>query len=289
MKTPLSKSERQVLCEVVENVDLAPETPGHFRLTVNAPYIAENAASGQFIHILPPSERDLLRRPISIMGVDCDSGNVTVLYRIIGEGTRLISQAMAGDKLDIIGPLGNGFPIIPDRPAVLFGGGVGIPPLAFLSRKLAESRKGQPVRIILGAREPELIICLGDFAEIGLKPDIFVETGLEEAKKLFGSTAQSVHEGLITCAFDELSDAETKSGAVVYACGPIPMLKAVSDKSLNLGLDCYVSLENKLACGLGACLGCSIPVNNDDGDIHYERVCTEGPVFNASRVAFDKM
>jgi dihydroorotate dehydrogenase electron transfer subunit len=273
----------------MENTDLAPETPGHFRLTVKAPYIAENAAPGQFIHILPSSESDLLRRPISIMGVDSDSGIVTMLYRVIGEGTRSISQAKAGDKLDIIGPLGNGFPIITDRPAILFGGGVGIPPLAFLSKKLVDSGKGVSVRIILGAREPELIICLEDFSKIGLKPDIYVESGLEGGKKLFGSLALSVHEGLITCAFDELSDSETKSGAVVYACGPIPMLKAVAYKSLNLGLDCYVSLENKLACGLGACLGCSIPVKNDDGDIHYERVCTEGPVFNASRVAFDKM
>jgi dihydroorotate dehydrogenase electron transfer subunit len=289
MKVPLSKTERQLLCDVVENVNLAPETPDHFRLTVHAPYITENARPGQFLHILPPSQSDLLRRPISIMGLGHDSGNVAVLYKVIGEGTRLISNVKPGDKLDIIGPLGNGFPVIADKPAILFGGGVGIPPLVFLASQLVDSRKGEAVKIILGAREPGLIICLDDFAKIGLKPDIYVESGADDAKKLFGSTARSVHEGLITRAFDEMSDAETISGPVVYACGPIPMLKAVSQKSESLGLDCYVSLENKLACGLGACLGCSIPVKSDDGSIIYERVCTEGPVFDASRVAFDKI
>ena len=289
MNNPSSKTGRQILCDVVENVELTPYTPDHFRLTVDAPYIADNAKPGQFIHILPPSGSDLFRRPISIMKIDPDYGHVTVVYRIIGEGTRLISGVRMGERLDLIGPLGNGFPILSNRPAVLMGGGVGIPPLVFLARELIHSNKAQSLKVILGAREPGLIICMDEFQKMEIRPDIYVESGIEKVRELFSDRAGRVEDGLITHAFDEIFDGDTVSKAVIYACGPIPMLNVVVKNAADRGLECYVSLENKLACGLGACLGCSVPVRDEDSQIKYERVCTEGPVFDGSRVAFDRM
>lgn len=294
MNNPHVKSERLIECEVVENVDLSPANPGHFRLTINAPYIAENAKPGQFIHILPPSDADLLRRPISILGIDKESGDVTVLYRVIGDGTRLISKAGEGEKLDVIGPLGNGFPIFKDRSAILMGGGVGIPPLVYLAGELAGSMPasvdtGSQIRVILGARDTELLICVDDFIDMGIEPVVYLETGHDIAKKDPGDRIRNIHDGLITGFFETISDAGQNPGPVVYACGPIPMLKAVAKLASEHGLECYVSLENKLACGLGACLGCSISVRDEAGNIKYERVCTEGPVFDASYVAFDLM
>jgi dihydroorotate dehydrogenase electron transfer subunit len=286
MKNPEARIERQLACEVVENSELAPANPDHFRLTINAPYIAANAKPGQFIHILPPSENDMLRRPLSIMDADRKSGSVTVIYRVIGEGTRIISQVKPGKMLDIIGPLGNGFPIMADKPAILLGGGVGIPPLVFLAKMLME--RNADVKAVVGAREPCFIICLDDFTAMGLKPDIFVEDKLAQARDLFGKSAGRVEEGLITRIFEGFKS-RAGGNPVIYACGPIPMLKAVAGHSKKIGLECYVSLENKLACGLGACLGCSIPVRKDGEKIEYRRVCTDGPVFDASMVDFDKL
>ncbi|MCK4721437.1 dihydroorotate dehydrogenase electron transfer subunit [bacterium] len=293
MKNPTPRTEQHLLCEVVSNVHLAPINPGHFRLTLHAPYFAELAVPGQFIHILPPSENDLLRRPISILDADPESGNVIVLYRVIGDGTRLISEVRQGDKLDIIGPLGNGFKI-PDRKSVaLFGGGIGIPPLVYLARKLLNAGLSpgnaldRSIQVYLGVREPEFLICLDDFTNLGINPVIYTETGLSKIRDHYGNSTPTINGGLITKAFDDYPD--NWEHTIIYACGPVPMLKAVSEHADSLGLECYVSLENKLACGLGACLGCSIPVRNSDGTVHYERVCTEGPVFNSPRIAFDLM
>ena len=109
----------------MDNVDLAPAHPGHFHMTLDSPWLAENSRPGQFVHILPPDTNDMLRRPFSIESVDVSKKHVTIFYRVVGEGTRLLSGAAPGDMLDIIGPLGNEFPIELNQPAVLVGGGVG--------------------------------------------------------------------------------------------------------------------------------------------------------------------
>ncbi len=254
---------------IVENLDLSPRHPEHFRLTLEAPWIAEHASPGQFIHVLPPGRQDMLRRPFSIMTASAPTGRIHVIYRVVGEGTALLASSKSGDKLDVIGPLGNGFPIDAGHPAVLVGGGLGIPPLVFLANEL-----GKP-RVFLGAKDAGTLVCAEYFRELEIETCLATEDG-------------SVgFEGIVTEAIADLNDFDEES--VVYACGPIPMLKTVGEWSADSGFKCYVSLENKVGCGIGICLGCSIPIREEDGSIHYERVCCDGPVFDASRVAFDLM
>jgi dihydroorotate dehydrogenase electron transfer subunit len=273
---------RRIIAEAVECIDLAPVHPGHFRLAMDAPEVASDAHPGQFIHVLPPSTDLMLRRPFSILSADRPNGLVTILFRVIGEGTRMISEIGEGGKVDIIGPLGNGFPIDSDHPALLVGGGVGIPPLVFLAQKMIsdgfspdpDSQKS--ITVMVGAKDLATLVCYDDFHDAGIDPIIATEDGSAGVK------------GLVTDAMDRASDA-IRRDTVVYACGPIPMLKAIAEWSAKHGLKCIVSLENKLGCGIGACLGCSIPVRDESGNVVYERVCCDGPAFDAGRVAFDLM
>jgi len=261
------------ISRILENRDIAPVNPGHFVLSLDAPEISKAARPGQFIHILPPGNSDLLRRPISIIDANPANGSVKILLRVIGDGTRLIAESRVGEELDIIGPLGNGYTIYKDRPVVIVGGGVGIPPLLFLARKMLDARIKPEV--LLGARDMQTLICVEEFESLGLSPEITTEDGSVGTK---GFVTEIMGRGSI------------KSNPVVYSCGPIAMLKAVYQKACDLDwTDCYVSLENKLGCGVGACLGCSIPVYDINGGIYYERVCMEGPVFEASMVAFEKI
>jgi dihydroorotate dehydrogenase electron transfer subunit len=270
-----------MLAEVVERIDLAPAHPGHFRIVLEAPWVAERAQPGQFIHVLPQSAELMLRRPFSIMAVNRSEGSVTIVFRVIGEGTSILSRESAGRILDIIGPLGNGFPMRTDRPAVLVGGGVGIPPLVFLAESLiggglsSRPEDEKSIRVFLGARDLPTLVCLDDFRKIGIRPAIATEDGSEGVP------------GTVTDALNAGHSFRKKT--VVYACGPIPMLAAVAKWSKDRDFECWVSMENKLGCGIGACLGCSIPIRDSEGNVHYERVCCDGPAFDASHVAFDLM
>jgi dihydroorotate dehydrogenase electron transfer subunit len=270
---------KRVLAEVVECENLAPAHPGHFRLIINSEFIASIARPGQFVHILPESAELMLRRPISIMSVDKSIHTVSVIFRVIGEGTNILSKLNAGDIVDTIGPLGNGFEIDPHSPAVIIGGGVGIPPLVFLAEKLKSSgfstdpNQKKSMRVFLGARDQETLVCLKEFRALGIRPTI---------------TTEDASEGMPGFVTDALRAGHNYSGDIVYACGPLPMLRAVSKWADEWGLKCFISMENKLGCGFGACLGCSIPVRDGD-NVHYERVCVEGPAFDSKRVAFDLM
>jgi len=276
MAKPVSIKGRQELTRVVSSVDLAPEHPDHFKLTINSPWIAANAVAGQFVHVLPPSGSEMLRRPFSIMSADPESGDVTFLYRVIGGGTSLMASLHDGDTLDCIGPLGNGFPVDIERPAILAGGGVGIPPLVFLAKTFIDAGfTNEKLKVFLGARDEATLVCMDEIHELGLDQVLATEDGSAGLR------------GLITDAMTQSEQYDPDS--IVYSCGPIPMLAAIAKWSSDRTLTCYVSLENKLGCGIGACLGCSIPIREPDESVHYERVCCDGPAFDASRVAFDLM
>jgi dihydroorotate dehydrogenase electron transfer subunit len=281
MESARKPHAQRLLAEVAECTDLAPHHPAHFRITLNAPFAAETASPGQFIHILPKSTELMLRRPFSVMAANPETGNVTIVFRVIGEGTRVISKCREGDIVDIIGPLGNGFPIYPEHPAILAGGGIGIPPLVFLAERLIKSGletnpdAAKSLRVFLGSRDLSTLVCLDEFRSLGLKPVIATEDG------------SAGIPGLVTTALD--AGHNFHPGTMVYSCGPIPMLHAIARWSRARDFKCFVSMENKLGCGIGACLGCSIPIRETSGEIHYERVCYEGPAFDAGRVAFDEM
>lgn len=224
-------------------------------------------APGQFVEVQVEGSRDvMLRRPISVHDVDEEAGTMTLLIQIVGNGTRKLAELQPGDKLNMVYPLGHGFSLTPapspsgegsKMSALLVGGGAGIAPLLHLSKKLKE--RGVDCTILLGGRTAELIPVRDEFAPFG-RLCIATDDG------------SLGHKGLVVehPAFSENYD-------IIYTCGPTPMMKAVARSAAQRGIRCEVSLENMMACGVGACLCCVT-----DTDLGHRCVCKDGPVFDIS-------
>lgn len=239
----------------------------HFTVRLAAPEIARACRPGQFLHLLPGETLDpLLRRPISISRVSRDEGWVEFIYRVVGVGTHLLAEARPGSILNVMGPLGTPFTLERDVSRhILVGGGVGIPPMLFLAETLRQTRAPEDITVLLGGRTADFILCEEDFESIGTPPRIITDDGTRG------------RQGLVTHLLDEaLSETD---GATVYACGPVPMLRAVARVAESHGRPCQVAFEARMACGVGACLSCVIPTTTG-----YQRVCTEGPAFPAESV-----
>jgi dihydroorotate dehydrogenase electron transfer subunit len=241
-------------------------TPEVIRLTVNAPKIAAAAKPGQFVMARPGEGLDpLLRRPFSIHSVHSD-GTLSLLFKIIGKGTRLMAAMNPGTALSLIGPLGKGFNLHPQGPFCMIGGGMGIAPLYFLAQTFRQSEyreNNQPV--LLGSQtQAELLLLAEEFSELGYS----VLTATDD-----GTLG---HQGFVTELLDEI----LRKIKQVYVCGPIPMMRTVALKCRDAGVDCQVSLETHMACGLGACLGCTFPATGSG----YKHVCKDGPVLSADEV-----
>ncbi len=238
--------------------------PGYFRMELDCPEIAAAGAPGQFVMVrVTEALSPLLRRPFSISDVDA-GGSIALLIRVVGEGTRILSEKKAGESVDVLGPLGKGFDIGGlSGPALLVGGGIGAAPLIFLARRLAE--KGVPGRVLLGGRTAADILCAPVFESLGMEAETATEDGSLGRK------------GLVT---ELLAQALTPgaSAFTVFSCGPEGMLKAVAGMCRRSGAACQLSLEAAMACGMGACLGCATP-RSGGGYLH---VCTDGPVVSAS-------
>ncbi|WP_035245911.1 dihydroorotate dehydrogenase electron transfer subunit [Desulfogranum mediterraneum] len=240
-------------------------TPDIIRVSLLAPTIARAARPGQFVMVAAGSSRDpLLRRPFSIHNVTAD-GEVVLLYKIVGQGTRLLAQLRVGQSIDLVGPLGKGFSLSPDTPACLVGGGMGIAPLLFLAKALCSSPRPQEHAILLGARtRDELAPLVEDFRELGYPVHAATDDGS------YG------HHGFVTELFQEHSTPAHE----VCVCGPTPLMAAIARQCLQAGNRCQASLETHMACGLGACLGCTIQAQGGG----YKHVCKHGPVFDANEV-----
>ncbi len=205
---------------------------------------------------------------------------MAVLYEIRGRGTALLAEKKPGDLVDVIGPLGTGF-TLPDSPTqqiVLVGGGIGAPPLSFLASTIAKSFGCERLTTMIGAQTAEKHICADEFR--GLSVD-------DNACLLATDDGSCGHSGLVTDILRERLKSESLISPMIYACGPTPMLKAVALIAKEYHLKCQVSLEAKMACGVGACMGCVIKVHNGGG-CKYVRVCHEGPVFDAEEVVWDE-
>ncbi len=222
--------------------------------------IANEAMPGQFISVYTKNPSRLLPRPISI----CETGKdrLRIVYRVAGDGTREFSTYAEGDSVDILGPLGNGFPL-KDEPAILIGGGIGIPPLL----QLAKTLKGEKC-IVLGYRNADMFLDK-ELAEYG-RVIIATDDGSAGTK---GNVIDAINE-------------QGVSGSVIYACGPTPMLKGVKAYADKAGIEAYISLEERMACGVGACLGCVCRSadTDDHSRVKNKRICKDGPVFRASEV-----
>lgn len=225
--------------------------------------IAQTAKAGQFISIYCNDGSRILPRPISICEIDKEDGAIHVVYRVAGKGTDEFSKLHTGNQLEIVGPLGNGFPKKSQK-AFLIGGGIGIPPMLQLAKEL-ECEK----QMVLGFRDELFLI--EEFKKQG-EVYIATEDGSNGTK---GNVLDVIRE-------NELS------ADIIYACGPTPMLRALKEYAIEHDIECWISMEEKMACGIGACLACVCQSKNKDehSNVNNKRICKEGPVFRAREVEF---
>lgn len=264
--------------QVVENRVVAP---GHFVMTLRLPGSFAEPAAGQFVMIRDPDRAEpLLPRPISVYGFQREGGHATMnlLCRVAGLGTSLFSALPPGRAVTVLGPLGRGFEIAPDvRNLLLVGGGVGAAPLALLLQggRLPESCFGKGrVTAYLGAATAELLTGLSRFAGF---------CDLRTATDDGSSGYRGPITGLLAAELAEYDDEET----LILACGPHAMVRSLARLLLGRNIRCQVSLEERMACGLGACLGCVVAIREGEGGAAYRRVCHDGPVFDLQELLFD--
>lgn len=255
-----------------ENVTVVSQkqiADGIFDLVLQTKEIATHAKAGQFVSVYSNDASKLLPRPISLCGIDREAGTLRLVYRVTGEktGTEEFSKLEAGDSIRIMGPLGNGFTVEPGKKAFLIGGGIGVPPMLQLAKEIKASGVAE-FQTIMGYRNAQTFL-LDEFKEHG---DAFAAT--ED-----GSVGT---KGNVIDAIKALG----LKADVIYACGPTPMLRALKAYAQEQNMECYVSMEERMACGIGACLACVC--NSTEKDAHSnvknKRICKEGPVFNAKEV-----
>lgn len=222
--------------------------------------IAKEAVPGQFISVYTGNDAKLLPRPISICEIN--GTYLRIVYRIAGEGTKEFATYKAGDAISILGPLGNGFPQ-KNESAILVGGGIGIPPMLQLAKEL----KGEKV-IVLGYRDSNMF--LKDELEKHGRVVIATDDGSVGTK---GNVIDAIKEQKVT-------------GNVIYACGPTPMLRGLKQYAMENNIEAWISLEERMACGVGACLGCVCKTKevDDHSKVNNRRICKDGPVFLATEV-----
>jgi len=243
---------------------------GYFIQALRCPEIAQQAQPGQFVMVAARESIDpLLRRPMAVYGLLRDGATpvgITILVQRCGRGTSLMSQARPGDWTRVLGPLGRPFePVAGDLEHVLVMGGVGAAPFPLLAARLCAA--SQRVHAFVGGRSHDNILCVDEFESLGVSVEVSTEDG-------------SVgHRGLVT---DPLSEyLQGRSPVALYSCGPTAMMRAVDEIARRHGAAHQVSLEAPMGCGIGVCLSCVVPVRDGDG-WRYQRICREGPVFNAA-------
>lgn len=241
----------------------------YFKIRILAGDMAENAIPGQFVNVRVNQTHDpLLRRPFSIYLASAEEGWIELLVKRVGRGTELLSQLKVGDQIDVLGPLGRGFDIAKVETAILVGGGIGIAPLVFLARDLSIFPKN--IYFFQGFQNKTEVCCLEDLASLNVVPVVTTDDGSYGKKGLVTETVRQF-----------LKTREIQTGIEIFACGPEPMLKELSNIADEYNLNAQFSLETRMACGIGACMGCAIPTF--DGE-NYKLVCKDGPVFKNHEV-----
>ncbi len=228
---------------------------------------AASAKPGQFISMYTNDGTKLLPRPISICEIDKANGRLRVVYRVTGEktGTKEFSEMKAGDTIPVVGPLGNGFPLekAEGKKAFLMGGGIGVPPILELAKQLNCEKQ-----IVVGYRDEH--------------------TFLKEQFEANGTLYISTEDGSVGTKGNVMhAIAENNLSAdIIYACGPTPMLRAIKNYAEENGIECHISLEERMACGIGACLACTCKSKEKDhhSNVNNKRICKDGPVFLSTEV-----
>ncbi|MCX5687847.1 MAG: dihydroorotate dehydrogenase electron transfer subunit [Candidatus Omnitrophica bacterium] len=250
----------------------------YYKMVLDAPYIARTAKPGQFVQIkCSDSLEPFLRRPFSIHRVN---GNIEILYETVGKSTEILSRKKEGDFLYILGPLGNGFSLTYDSHpsetrgsklnleprAIIIAGGVGVAPLVYLAEELA--KKHIKTIVLIGAKTKDLILCEKDFKKTAHEVYVSTDDGT------YGS------QGFVSKLFHKiLKTVESRFDTVVYVCGPQGMLRCIAEICQERNFECQVSLEEKMACGIGVCLGCVVKTKTGN-----KLACKDGPVFDSSEL-----
>lgn len=237
---------------------------GIFSMWLEVGSLTEEAISGQFVILFCKDGSRKLGRPLSICEIDRENGILRIVYRVAGKGTQEFSTLQKGDSIALLGPLGNGYHVQPKQ-AILTAGGIGIPPMLELAKSLACEKV-----IILGYRDSNIFL-KEEFEKYGT---VYVATD-DGSIGVKGSVIDAIrHYGV--------------KGDTICACGPTPMLRALSTYAAEQDIDAWFSLEQHMVCGIGVCLGCAVPIKSNDG-FTYQRVCKDGPVFHSKEIMFDEM
>ena len=266
----------QEKCRIEDHRQVGPH---YFKLTLLSQYIATHAQPGQFVNVrCSESFNPLLRRPISLHRINARQGMIELLYEVVGQGTELLSKSSVGREVDVLGPLGEGFKLDSAKKIhVLVGGGMGIAPLMALAERVAGHGSrvtGQAVYILIGAKNKERLFGEEEFKKVTDQVQTATDDGSAGKKGL-----------VIDLLFDFLENrlaTRDSQLATIYACGPRPMLKAVAEIAMQKQIDCQVSLEERMACAIGACKGCATKTKAG-----YKMVCKDGPVFDAKELIWN--
>lgn len=271
-----------------------------FKLSLKSAILSKKSAPGQFVHIrLGNKSNPLLRRPFSIHRVK-NQNCIEILYKVVGQGTEILSKKCPGEYLDIIGPLGRGFNfplhIAHDTLHILVAGGMGIAPLVFLAQRLREQNTKQikrKITVIIGAKTAGAIFCVDELKKLLCEVKIATDDGSRGFK---GSACACLDKLLSTIPSRNIGASHRHFGgnyqsSTVYACGPWDMLKEINRCTHKRDITAEVSLENFMGCGIGACLGCAIKTKSQKGQsssaYRYSCVCKDGPVFPASEIVWN--
>jgi dihydroorotate dehydrogenase electron transfer subunit len=262
----------QLQATVVKNKSVSPSV---FYLELAIPGIAALLRPGQFLHIRIGTGVDpLLRRPLSVNRVV--KNNVAILYKVVGKGTRILAEKCPGEKIDVLGPLGNGFSLKPD-PAILMCGGMGIAPLVFAAeslRGLLRKKTEGDIIAFVGMNTKKELLEISTLKKLGCAVHIATDDGTQGYK---GFVSELLEQYLSRCK-------ALSPQLHVYACGPLPMLRALQGIAVRYGLSGQVSVDEMMGCGVGACLGCVIKTRAPDGAAVYKRICKDGPVFDINEI-----
>jgi len=277
---------RQYRVEISQNVRLAQRT---YRVRFECPELAASIVPGQFVMVrLPECNDPLLGRPLALYDTVVNQAGtpvgIDIVYLVIGKMTSRLATLKPGDTLDLWGPLGNGFSAQPVEHLLMVAGGIGQTPFLALGREFLGLRKygnppreitpSQQVTLCYGVRTADLLAGAEDFRSCGI--DLLVSSD-------DGSVG---HHGLVTEIFEQVLEENPKTTFRVACCGPEPMMEAVAGIARARGVDCEVSLETPMACGIGICFSCVVKARQSDGGWDYKRTCVEGPVFNATSIAW---
>ena len=253
--------KRKEKCTIVSQEQIGTDT---YSMWLQTETVASGAKPGQFASIYSRDGSRLLPRPISICEIDKEQGRLRFVYRVVGKGTEEFSGYHKGVSLDVLGPLGNGFPLeeAEDKKVILIGGGIGIAPMLETAKQLIAEKQ-----IVLGYRD-----------------ELFLNQEFEKYGNVYVATEDG-SAGTKGNVLDVIREQELKAD-VIFACGPTPMLRAVKAYAESEGIVCWISTEEHMACGIGACLACVCKSKEKDhhSHVHNKRVCKDGPVFLSTEV-----